>query len=159
MSKVTMTINGKNSLEVELKQLRAVVRPKVIEEIATARAHGDLSENSEYDAAKEKQSFLEGRIRDISDKLARADVIDPSQMNHDKIVFGATVILSDLETDEKKTYSIVGEDEADIKSGKLSINAPVARALIGKQVGDEVLIRVPKGKLEYEILEIRYEKT
>ena len=152
-----MTIRGKTKLEEELKHLKSVERPKVIQEIATARAHGDLSENAEYDAAKEKQGFIEGRIKEIEDKLARAQVVDTSSIRTDKIVFGATVSLKDLDSDEIKNYSIVGTDEADIKAGMISIESPVARQLLNKREGDSVTIRVPKGEVEYEILSVKYE--
>jgi len=152
-----MTQRGKKRLEEELKQLKTVERPQVIQEIATARAHGDLSENAEYDAAKEKQSFIEGRIKEIEDKIARAQVIDPNEVRTDKIVFGATIELKDLDTEETKTWQIVGVDEADVKLGRLSIESPVARQLLGKKEGDEVTIRVPKGEVEYEVVSIKYE--
>ena len=157
MSSIPMTIRGKTKLEEELKHLKSVERPKVIQEIATARAHGDLSENAEYDAAKEKQGFIEGRIKEIEDKLARAQVVDTSSIRTDKIVFGATVSLKDLDSDEIKNYSIVGTDEADIKAGMISIESPVARQLLNKREGDSVTIRVPKGEVEYEILSVKYE--
>ena len=157
MSNVPMTQRGKKRLEEELKQLKTVERPQVIQEIATARAHGDLSENAEYDAAKEKQSFIEGRIKEIEDKIARAQVIDPNEVRTDKIVFGATIELKDLDTEETKTWQIVGVDEADVKLGRLSIESPVARQLLGKKEGDEVTIRVPKGEVEYEVVSIKYE--
>lgn len=157
MSSVPMTLNGKKKLEEELKQLKFTERPKVIQAIAEARSHGDLSENAEYDAAREKQGFIEGRIQDLEDKIARAQVVDPAQIRSDKIVFGATVEVKDLETDEAKTYQIVGADEADVKEGKLSIQSPIARQLLNKKEGDVVTIRVPKGDLEYEVLSIRYE--
>jgi transcription elongation factor GreA len=129
----------------------------VIQEIATARAHGDLSENAEYDAAKEKQAFIEGRIKEIEDKLARAQVVDPREIRTDKIVFGATIQLKDLDSEEIKNYSIVGSDEADIKAGMISIESPVARQLLNKKEGDSVTVRVPKGEIEYEILSVKYE--
>ena len=157
MSQVPMTLKGKQKLEEEIKHLKTVERPKVIEEIAVARSHGDLSENAEYDAAKEKQAFIEGRIKEIDDKLARAQVIDLSTIKTDKVVFGATVELADTETGEKKNYSIVGTDEANIKLGLLSIDSPVARQLLGKKEGDVVMIRIPKGEVEYEILSVKYE--
>jgi len=157
MSSVPMTLNGKKKLEEELKQLKFTERPKVIQAIAEARSHGDLSENAEYDAAREKQGFIEGRIQDLEDKIARAQVVDPAQVRSDKIVFGATVQVKDLETDETKTYQIVGADEADVKEGKLSIQSPIARHLLNKKEGDVVTIRVPKGELEYEVVSIRYE--
>lgn len=152
-----MTIRGKIKLEEELKQLKSIERPKVIQEIATARAHGDLSENAEYDAAKEKQAFVEGRIKEIEDKIARAQVVDTTTIRTDKIVFGATVQLKDLDSEEVKSYSIVGTDEADIKAGMISIESPVARQLLNKREGDSVTIRVPKGEIEYEILSVKYE--
>lgn len=154
---VPMTVNGKKRLEEELKQLKTVERPKVIEQIAIARAHGDLSENAEYDAAKEKQSFIEGRIAEIDDKLARAQVVDTREIKTDKIVFGATVVLKDENTEETKTYRIVGVDEADAKQGMLSIESPFVRQLLNKTAGDSVTIKVPKGDFDYEILEVKYE--
>ncbi len=157
MSNVPMTLAGKKKLEEELKELKTVARPTVIQEIAVARAHGDLSENAEYDAAKEKQGFIEGRIKELEDKLARAQVIDISTIKTDKVVFGARVEIQDTDSEEKKTYFIVGTDEADIKSGRLSIDSPVARQLLNKKAGDVVTIRVPKGEVEYEILSVRYE--
>lgn len=157
MSQIPMTINGKRKLEEELKQLKTVERPKVIQEIATARAHGDLSENAEYDAAKNKQSFIEGRIKELDDKLARAHVVDPKQIRTDKIVFGATVEVRDEDSGEKRTFRIVGTDEADVKSGCLSIESPVVRQLLNKGAGDTVTVKVPKGEVEYEILSVRYE--
>jgi len=152
-----MTIQGKNKLNEELKHLKTIERPKVIQEIATARAHGDLSENAEYDAAKEKQAFIEGRGKEIEDKLARAQVVDTTQIRTDKIVFGAIIQLKDLDSEEIKNYSIVGTDEADIKQGKISIESPVARQLLNKREGDSVTVRVPKGEIEYEILSVKYE--
>lgn len=157
MSAVPMTLAGKKSLDEELKQLKTIERPKVIEEIATARAHGDLSENAEYDAAREKQSFIEGRISQIEDKLARAQVIDTSTIRTEKIVFGATIEVKDVDSEETKQFRIVGVDEADPKTGNLSIDSPVARQLINKEAGDVVTIRVPKGQVEYEVLSVKYE--
>jgi transcription elongation factor GreA len=152
-----MTINGKRKLEEELKQLKTVERPNVIQAIATARAHGDLSENAEYDAAKEKQSFIEGRIKELDDKLARAQVIDPREIRTDKIVFGATIEVRDENSGEVKTFRIVGTDEADVKTGCLSIESPVVRQLLNKTAGDTVTVKVPKGEVDYEILSVRYE--
>ncbi|MBI1860658.1 MAG: transcription elongation factor GreA [Deltaproteobacteria bacterium] len=152
-----MTVIGHKKLEEELKSLKTVERPKVIAAIAEARSHGDLSENAEYDAAKDRQAFLEGRIAEIEDKIARAQVIDTSEVRSDRIVFGATVELMDVDSEEKKTYRIVGTDEADIKLGLLSIESPIARQLLNKSAGDQVIIRVPKGDVEYEILSVRYE--
>ena len=157
MSSNPMTREGKENLETELKRLKITERPKVIEEIAVARSHGDLSENAEYDAAREKQGFIEGRIADIEDKIARAVVIDPKEVKTDKVVFGAKVTLLDLDTDEKKVYYLVGADEADVKQGRLSVQTPIARALINKKVGDEVTVKVPKGDLEFEVLNIDYD--
>jgi transcription elongation factor GreA len=157
MASVPMTVRGKEKLEVELKQLKSIERPRVIQAIATARAHGDLSENAEYDAAREKQSFIEGRIADLEDKLARAQVVDPKSVRTEKIVFGATVVLLDTESEEKRSFQIVGVDESDIKEGRISIESPIARQLINKNAGDTVTVRVPKGESEYEILEVRYE--
>ncbi|MBI3294910.1 MAG: transcription elongation factor GreA [Deltaproteobacteria bacterium] len=157
MSQVPMTVIGHKKLEEELKNLKTVERPKVIAAIAEARSHGDLSENAEYDAAKDRQAFLEGRIAEIEDKIARAQVIDTSEVRSDRIVFGATVELMDVDSEEKKTYRIVGTDEADIKLGLLSIESPIARQLLNKSAGDQVIIRVPKGDVEYEILSVRYE--
>ena len=154
---IPMTLAGKQRLEEELKNLKSVERPAVIQAIATARAHGDLSENAEYDAAKEKQAFIEGRIAEIDDKLARAQVVDPKTIRTDKIVFGAKIELLDVDNDEKKVYFIVGTDEADIKQGKLSIESPVARQLLNKSAGDSVTVKVPKGNVEYEILSVSYD--
>lgn len=157
MSRVPMTVKGKEKLEEELKQLKSVERPKVIQEIAKARAHGDLSENAEYDAAREKQSFIEGRIIEIEDKLARAEVVDPKLIKSDRIVFGATVELRDENSGEIKVYRIVGVDEVDVKLGALSIESPIIRQLLNKTVGESVTIRVPKGEMDYEVLSIRFE--
>jgi len=152
-----MTIHGKKKLDEELKHLKSTERPKVIQAIAEARAHGDLSENAEYDAAKEKQSFIEGRIAEIEDKIARAQVVDPREIRSDKILFGATVEVRDENTEEVKTFRIVGTDESDVKAGALSIESPVVRQLLNKTVGDSVTVKVPKGDMEYEILSIKYE--
>ncbi|MFM8269999.1 MAG: transcription elongation factor GreA [Pseudomonadota bacterium] len=157
MSAVPMTLNGKKKLEEELKHLKTHERPRVIQAIAVARSHGDLSENAEYDAAREQQGFIEGRIADIEDKIARSQVVDTSQIKTDRIVFGAIIEVKDLETDDQKKYQIVGVDEADVKEGKLSIESPIARQLLNKKEGDVVTIRVPKGEIEYEVLSVRYE--
>ncbi len=157
MSQVPMTVQGKQKMEEELKQLKTVARPQVIQEISTARAHGDLSENAEYDAAKEKQSFIEGRIKELDDKLARAHVVNPKEIRTDKIVFGATIQLMDVDNEEKRTFQIVGVDEVDIKAGRLSIESPIARQLLNKSAGDVVTVKVPKGNVEYEILSVKYE--
>lgn len=153
--RIPMLLTGKQKLETELKRLKSVERPAVIEAIEQARALGDLSENAEYSAAKERQSFIEGRISEIEDRLARADVIDPASLKSDRIVFGATVVLSD-EGGTERTYQIVGEEEADIKDNRISIFSPIAKALIGKEVGDTVDVRAPRGIIQYEVLEIRF---
>ena len=151
-----ITVKGKILLETELKRLIEIERPKVIRAIEEARAHGDLSENAEYSAAKEKQSFVEGRIAEISSKMATFEVIDPSLLKLDKIVFGATVNLLNVETDEKIKYQIVGQDEADISKGMISIMSPIARAMIGRFEGDVIIVKSPKGEVEYEVLKIEY---
>ena len=154
--KIPMTVIGAQRLRDELHRLKTVDRPTVIEAIAEARAKGDLSENAEYDAAKEQQAFIEGRIREVEDYLARAQVIDPKQLNTGgKIVFAATVELEDAEGNEV-TYQIVGDAEADLKENKISISSPIARALIGKHEGDPVVVRAPGGTREYTILAVRY---
>ncbi len=151
-----MTSEGFSRLEAELKRLKTIERPQIIKAIAAARGHGDLSENAEYHAARERQGFIEGRLGELEDKLRRAEVIDPSQLSGKDVKFGAKVKLADEDTDEEATYQIVGEDEADIKSGKLAITAPLARALIGKRVGDSVEVTTPAGSKSYEILSVRY---
>ncbi|MDH5693683.1 MAG: transcription elongation factor GreA [Gammaproteobacteria bacterium] len=157
MNKVPLTVRGAEKLRAELKKLKSVDRPRVVAAIAEARAHGDLKENAEYHAAKEQQGFIEGRIRDIEGKLSNAQIIDVKALDlHGKVVFGATVDLLDPSSDEEVTYKIVGEDEADIKEGLLSVSAPIARALIGKEEGDVVNVEVPGGVREYEILEVKY---
>lgn len=154
--KYPMTVEGKRLLDEELKHLMTVERPAVIKAIEVARGHGDLSENADYSAAKERQGFIEGRIQDINGKLARAQVIDPSIIRSDKVVFGATVMLEDQGSGKKTTYKIVGVDEADIKGGKIGITSPIARALIGKSKGDEVVVHAPKGEVRYDVIEISY---
>ncbi|MCG7198439.1 transcription elongation factor GreA [Marinobacter pelagius] len=152
-----MTKAGEARLREELKKLKSEDRPQVIAAIAEAREHGDLKENAEYHAAREQQGFIEGRIQEIEGKLASAQVIDVTTMeNTGKVIFGTTVHLVNVDTDEEVTYQIVGEDEADIKEGKLSISSPIARALVGKDEGDVVAIRVPSGTVEYEIAEVEY---
>ena len=151
-----ITVKGKILLETELKRLVEVERPKVIRAIEEARAHGDLSENAEYAAAKEKQSFVEGRIAEISSKMATFEVIDPSLLKLDKIVFGATVTMLNVETNENIKYQIVGQDEADISKGMISIMSPIARAMIGRFEGDVIIVKSPKGEVEYEVLKIEY---
>lgn len=153
---VPMTPEGHLSLQEELKNLIRVERPKVIQDIAEARAHGDLSENAEYDAAKERQGFVEGRISEINGKMALAQVIDISEIDTDKVIFGATVKMFDVESEVESTYRIVGQDEANIKQGLISVNSPVAKALIGHRVDDEVSIKVPSGTRIYEIIDIQY---
>ena len=157
VEKVPMTAGGYAALEVELKERQSVHRPRIIEQIAEARSHGDLSENAEYHAAREQQGFAEGRIQDIEAKLSNAQVIDISAMpKTGKVIFGVTVDIVNCDTDESKTYQIVGDDEADIKNNKISVNSPIARGLIGKEEGDTVGIQTPAGLVEYEITEVRY---
>ena len=152
-----MTITGAEQLRKELHQLKTVDRPRITAAIAEARAHGDLKENAEYHAAREQQSFAEGRIAEIEGKLSNAEIIDITKIDADgKVVFGATVVLLNLETEEEVSYKIVGEDEADIKAGMVSVGSPVARALIGKRTGDEANVQAPGGVIEYEILHVRY---
>jgi transcription elongation factor GreA len=152
-----LTKESYEALQEELKRLIREERPKAIQDIAEARAHGDLSENAEYDAAKHHQSFLEGRIQELQDKLARAYVVDLSQLKPDKVVFGSTVTVYDTATEEESTFKIVGEDEADIKQGKISYTSPVGKALIGHKLDDSVKAKVPSGVKEYEIIDIKYE--
>jgi len=153
---VPMTKEGHQRLQEELKQLVRFERPKVVADIAEARSHGDLSENAEYDAAKDRQGFVEGRIKELNHKIAVAQVIDPTTIKTDKIVFGAKVTMFDIDTEKEVTYQIVGVDEADIKVGKISINSPVGRALVGHRVDEEVNITVPSGVKVYEITNIEY---
>jgi transcription elongation factor GreA len=153
---VPMTPEGHRKLQEELKNLIRVERPKVIQDIAEARAHGDLSENAEYDAAKNRQGFVEGRISEINGKMAHAQVIDVSEIDSDKVVFGATVKMFDVESESEVVYRIVGQDEANIKQGLISVNSPVAKALIGHRVDDEVHIKVPSGIRVYEIIDIQF---
>ncbi|HTG81482.1 MAG TPA: transcription elongation factor GreA [Geobacteraceae bacterium] len=154
---VPLTKESFDALQEELKRLIREERPKVIQAIAEARGHGDLSENAEYDAAKNHQSFLEGRIQELQDKLARAYVVDLSNLKPDKVVFGSTVTVYDTATEEETTFKIVGEDEADIKQGKISYTSPVGKALIGHRLDDTVKAKVPAGVKEYEIIDIKYE--
>ena len=156
MEKAPMTLGGYNSLEAELKRLKSTERPDVIKAIAVAREHGDLSENAEYHAARERQAFIEGRVGTIEDLLSRAEVIDVTSIKGKIIKFGATVRVADEDTDEKTTYQIVGEHEADIKSSKLSITSPMARAMIGKTVGESVEVTTPGGTKSYEIMTVKY---
>ena len=154
--KIPMTKAGKAKLLAELKHLKTVERPKNVRDIEEARSHGDLSENAEYHAAKDRQSHIEGRMQVIEDWIARADVIDVSKLSGDRVVFGATVTLSDVETEKKMRFRIVGELEGDLKKGLISVTSPIARAVIGKQVGDEVQVQAPGGFRDYEILEVEF---
>ncbi|QBR72536.1 transcription elongation factor GreA [Beijerinckiaceae bacterium] len=157
MDKFPMTAGGYTALEEELKRRQQIERPRIIQAIAEARSHGDLSENAEYHAAKEAQSLNEGRIAELEDKLSRAEVIDVSKLSGTTIMFGATVTLVDEDTEEKKTYQIVGESEADVKAGRVSITSPTARALIGKKIGDSVEVNTPGGGKSYEILNVAFQ--
>ena len=154
--KVPMTAQGYSSLEEELRYLKTTARPEVIRAIAEAREHGDLSENAEYHAARERQSFIEGRVAELEDKIARAEVIDVTTLDGSTVKFGATVTLVDEDTDAETAYQLVGEMEADVKNGRLAITAPLARALIGKEVGDSVEVMTPAGSKAYEILKVQY---
>jgi transcription elongation factor GreA len=156
MEKNPITPEGAQRLRDELNNLRSVERPAIIQAIATAREHGDLSENAEYHAARDRQSFIEGRIKDIENKLALAEVIDPKKLAGDKVAFGATVKLSNTKTEEEVTYRIVGADESDINQGTISITSPLARSLLGKEPGDEVKVRMPGGERVYEVLEVAF---
>jgi transcription elongation factor GreA len=156
VEKVPMTLSGFKHLEEELRHLRGNERPSIIKAIAEAREHGDLSENAEYHAARERQSFVEGRIQELEDKIGRAEVIDSSKLNGKIVKFGATVTLVDNDTEEEVYYQIVGEDEADIKAGMLSITSPLARAIIGKQVKDNIEVNTPKGSKSYEIVKVAF---
>lgn len=156
MERIPMTAEGHAALQAELKVLKSVERPSIIAAISEARSHGDLSENAEYHAAKEKQSFIEGRISELDDKLARADIIDVSKLGGKKIRFGATVTIIDVDSEEKFTYKIVGEDEANVKDGKISVTSPLARAMIGKEEGDEAEVAAPSGARAYEVSKVVY---
>ena len=157
MNKIPLTVKGAEKLRQELHQLKTVERPAVIAAIQEARAHGDLSENAEYDAAKERQGFIEGRIMEVEGKLSNAQIIDPASLDVDgRCVFGATVEIADLESGDSVVYQIVGEDEADLKRGKISVSSPIARALIGKYSGEVVEVVAPGGVKEYEILDVKY---
>ena len=158
MGKIPITVTGAEKLRAELHELKTVQRPSIINAIAEARAHGDLSENAEYAAAKERQGFIEGRIAELESKLANAQIINPALLDADgRCVFGATVEIEDQDSEEKLVVQIVGDDEADIKAGKISVGSPVARALIGKSAGDVVDVQTPGGVKSYEVLEVRYE--
>ena len=157
MMKVPLTVEGAERLKAELQRLKSVERPAVIQALADARSHGDLSENADYDAAKERQGFIEGRISEVESKLAHAQIIDPAAIEADgRVVFGATVEIEDLESGDRKSYQIVGDDEADIKARKISVNSPIARALIGKTEGDTADVHAPGGVRSYEVLGVRY---
>ena len=157
MQYTPMTKQGADALQAELNDLKLVQRPKIVASIAEAREHGDLKENAEYHAAREQQGFLEGRLQEIEFKLGQAQIIDVTNIkNTGKVIFGTTLDLVNLATDEEVTYQIVGDDEADIKINKISVNSPIARALIGKEEGDVAVVRTPKGEVEYEILEVKY---
>jgi transcription elongation factor GreA len=151
-----MTSDGYSRLQDEIKRLKTIERPQIIRAIAEARTHGDLSENAEYHAARERQSFIEGRLAELEDRVARAEVIDTSKLSGSVIKFGATVTLADEETDEEQTFVIVGEDEADVKDGKLSVASPLARALIGKGKGDSVEVSTPRGNKSYEVVTVAF---
>ena len=157
MQKIPLTVAGAEKLKAELQQLKSVARPEVIAAIAEARSHGDLSENAEYEAAKDRQGFIEGRIAELESKLSHAQIIDPKEIHAEgKIVFGCTVVLEDLENETQVCYQIVGDDEADIKDNKISISSPISRALIGKEEGDVAEVQAPSGVREYDILNVQY---
>ena len=157
MIKVPMTVAGAARLKAELHRLKSIERPAVIQALSDARSHGDLSENADYDAAKERQGFIEGRISEVESKLAHAQVIDPADLEADgRVVFGSTVEIEDVESGDRKAYQIVGDDEADIKASKISVNSPIARALIGKTEGDQVEVHAPGGLRNYEVVQVRY---
>ncbi len=157
MTRVPVTPEGFQKMKEELDRLLKVDRPKNIKDIAEARAHGDLSENAEYHAARERQSFIEGRIQELQAKISMAEVIDPSKINQSKVAFGAKVKVVDVDADEEYVFTLVGTEEADVKSGRISITSPVARALIGKEVGDTAVVKAPARTIEYEIVEISFE--
>ena len=155
---IPMTKAGADALKREIKRLKSVERPRIVQEISVARDHGDLSENAEYHAAKEKQSHIEGRIQILEDRLARAEIIDVSRLSGERVVFGATVKLQDVDSEAKAQYTIVGEHEADLKKGRIGVTSPIARGLIGREVGDSVTIRAPGGEREFEILEVLFQE-
>lgn len=157
LNKVPMTVEGAEKLRLELENLKKVERPRIVQAIAEAREHGDLKENAEYHAAREQQSFCEGRIQEIEGKLSHAQIIDVKSIAHSgRVIFGTTVDLINVETDESVTYKIVGEDEADIKANKISVNSPIARALVGKEEGDVAVVKAPGGEIEYEIDSVKH---
>ncbi|MDH3608743.1 MAG: transcription elongation factor GreA [Gammaproteobacteria bacterium] len=158
MNRVPLTVKGAEKLRAELDELKNVKRPQIIEAIATARAHGDLKENAEYHAAREQQSFAEGRIKEIEGKLSNAEIIDVTKINaNGRVVFGTTVVLADEDSGDEVTYTIVGEDEADVKQSMISVTSPIVRAMIGKEEGDVITVEAPAGNKDYEIVEVRYE--
>lgn len=156
MNKIPMTVTGHQALDEEMKRLKTEERPAVIAAIAEAREHGDLSENAEYHAAKERQGYIEGRLAELEDKLARAEVIDVSSLGGESVKFGATVTVLDEDTEEESTYQVVGDDESDVKAGKISISSPIARAMINKEVGDVVEVNAPGGLKSYEIIDVKW---
>ena len=157
--KIPITKKGYETLQAELERLKKVERPKNIKEIEEARGHGDLSENAEYHAAKERQSHIQGRIRDLEHKLAEAQIIDTSKLSTEKVVFGATVTVKDVQNGKEQRYMLVGQDEGDLKNGKISVQSPVGRALIGRRVGDQLEVKTPAKVMEYEVLDIRFEES
>jgi transcription elongation factor GreA len=159
MAKIPITKKGYEALQAELERYKRVERPKNIKDIEEARAHGDISENAEFEAAKERQSHIQGRIRDLEHKLAEAQIIDTSNLSTEKVVFGATVTVKDLQSDKEQRYTLVGQDEADLKNGKISVQSPVGRALIGKRIGDTFEVQTPAKVAEYEVLGICFEDT
>ena len=159
MARIPITKKGYEALQTELERYKKVERPKNIRDIEEARAHGDISENAEFEAAKERQSHIDGRIRDLEHKLAEAQIIDTSNLSTEKVVFGATVTVKDLQSDKEQRYTLVGQDEADLKNGKISVQSPVGRALIGKRVGDTLEVQTPAKVAEYEVLNICFEKA
>jgi transcription elongation factor GreA len=159
MASIPITKKGYEALQAELERYKKIERPKNIKDIEEARAHGDISENAEFEAAKERQSHIQGRIRDLEHKLAEAQIIDTSNLSAEKVVFGATVTVKDLQTDKEQRYMLVGQDEADLRNGKISVQSPVGRALIGKRVGDTVKVQTPAKVAEYEVLNICFEDT
>jgi len=158
MNKVPISADGYNRLQEELKRLKSIERPAIIRQIAEAREHGDLSENAEYHAARERQSFIEGRLMELEDKIARAEIIDVSKLSGNAVKFGATVSLADEETDEEQTFQIVGQDEADVSAGRLSVTSPLARALIGKTIGESVEVTTPRGAKSYEVVKVKFKR-